>query len=254
MIKSVHKALQIMSYLADNYETPIALSEISAKMGMNKSTCCHIINTLVNDGYVARVPGQKGYILGPAAYCLSRFGNYKSKLVTISRPILRYLYKKLGYSIILSVIEGDEKYILDYIDDGTVFKSKEKIRKDDIYRTATGRVILSNMPADKIYSVYNKHGNSIENEYLSFSSLDEMISEISKTKKNDVLKSRNVYGNEIHIGYGAAIFDTVDCVGAIGVAIYTNKEDEEEFMKEENKVKTNLKNAAKEITRRLSYR
>ena len=46
MIKSVKKAMDILTILSANAEEPITLSELAEKTGMNKSTCVHIVDTM----------------------------------------------------------------------------------------------------------------------------------------------------------------------------------------------------------------
>ena len=154
MIKSIHKATALLSILADSKGEPVTLADLSVLSGINKSTCAHIISTLEADGYAVKISSSKGYIIGPAAYCLSRFGRYKDGLISVCRPFMKYLYSTTGYSVILAILEGDTKYIIDYIDDGRIFDTKTKIRIDDIYRTATGRVMLSNLTEDRLFSIY----------------------------------------------------------------------------------------------------
>ena len=46
MIKSVKKAMDILTILSNTGETPITLGELASKTGLNKSTCSHIVDTM----------------------------------------------------------------------------------------------------------------------------------------------------------------------------------------------------------------
>lgn len=254
MIKSIQKAIRLLSILADNYENPVSLDELSKKAEINKSTCSHIMSTLESEGYAAKISHSRGYVLGPAAYCLSRFGKYKNELVTTCRPIMRYLYRNTGYSIVLAVIEGDSKYIIDCIDDGMIFETKEQIRADDIYRTATGRAILANLSSGKVYDIFKKYGCPSSKEWPGINSFADLVACLSKMKKESVFKTRIVHESiqMVNIGYGIAIFNNLSCVGAIGVAVYIPCEEELEHQKEEMKIQNLLERCAKEINQRIS--
>lgn len=254
MIKSVQKATRLLSVLADSYDKPVPLSELSHKTDMNKSTCAHIIATLENEGYATKISNSKGYILGPAAYCLSRFGKYKNELIAVCHPIMQYLYRNLGYSVVLAVIEGGTKYIIDYIDDGQVFKTKTHIHADDIYRTATGRAILANLPAEKICSIFNKYGKPSSEEWPEITSFNDWTDFFSGVKKDTVFKSSPYYVSQqtVSIGYGCAIFNSTACIGAIGIAINIPAGEETKPPEEEEKIVKLLERGAKEASRRLS--
>lgn len=252
MIKSVQKATRLLSILADHSEHPVSLAELSRRSELNKSTCSHIISTLEAEGFVMKISHSKGYILGPAAYCLSRFGRYKNDLISVCRPIMQYLYRNSGYSVILAVIEGDTKYIVDCIDDGRIFEKKAHIREDDIYRTATGRAILANISADQIYSIYKKYGLPDTEEWPQFSDFEDFFAYISRQKQEAVIKSRGFHNQKVYLGYGTALFNKIGCVGALGIAARVPIDEESRFEEEEKKIIKLLERGTKEVNRRLA--
>ena len=251
MIKSVHKAMAILSVLADGNGEPLALSAISERVQINKSTCAHLVKTLEADGYAVKISASRGYILGPAAYCLSRFDRYSKHLVSVAHPIMKYLYQHSSATVVLAVLEANEKYILDYFDDGVMFKSGAKIMKDDIYRTATGRVLLSHMTEDEIEEIVKKHGIPTAKLWPEATDKQSLIAAIERIKASRVEKSRSASGDVVDIGYGAPIFDEVGCVGAIGIAVKTTLADERNFAAEEKKIEKLLVSGARAISARL---
>ena len=254
MIKSVQKATKLLSILSESYENPVTLKELSEKADVNKSTCSHIISTLESEGYVVKISHSKGYILGPAAYCLSRYGRYNNKLISVCQPIMQYLYKNLGHAVVLSVIEGDTKYIIDCIDDGTIFSKKAGIRTDDIYRTATGRAILCNMSTDNIYQIYKKYGAPKKEYWDGITNFEQLLEAAQSMKGNAYFKTRVLRETDstIHIGYAVPIFNNVGCLGAIGVAITLKEPEEKEFLEEEKIIKL-LKKGVNQINRNIIF-
>ena len=81
MIKSVQKTLKILEVLSRSQGNSVPLGKIAEKAGINKSTCAHLMETLENEGYAVKISPAKGYVLGPAAYCLSNSGRYKKDLL-----------------------------------------------------------------------------------------------------------------------------------------------------------------------------
>ena len=252
MIASIQKAINILTAVADNESTPTPLYKISEQTGINKPTCSRIIGTLVHEGFLVKISPSKGYVLGPGAYCLSRFGRYKSDLITVCRPIMQYLYNTLGHCVVLAVIEGGTKYVIDYIDDGSIFEQKQKIRKDDIYRTATGRAILRNMTDDELSEVWQKYGSPSQKEWKEIKSLDDLI-EYRKRNENSIITTCTPYGNGLlSLGYAVAITQGTKCVGAIGVAVKLKASEEKFFFdSEDKKIKALLPKGALLISKKL---
>lgn len=255
MIKSVHKAMRLLSVLSESGSNPVSLGTLSKKAEINISTCSHLISTLEADGYAVRISQSKGYILGPAAYCLSRYQRYKGDLISVCRPVMKFLHHNLGYGICLAVIEGNNKYIVDYIDSGNIWETKSKLHTDDIYRTATGRAILTHLPQDKVYDIFKKHGPPSPADWIEVQSWEDLTDYIATHKNHTVFRTRvhNEIKNTIHIGYAAPIFKDSGCIGAVGVAVCIPCELEISFHEENTKITKLLERAAKEINNRLSF-
>ena len=117
MILCLQKAMRIMQILSDAKGQAVSLMQISDATGIPKPTCCHLLETLCAEGYVVRVSQSEGYILGPSTYCLTRYGRYGEELAALCRPIMRWIEKQSGTTVVLSVIQGNKKYIIDYADD-----------------------------------------------------------------------------------------------------------------------------------------
>ncbi len=62
-IQSVDRALSLLEALAEA-GGEASLTDLSRRTCLNVSTCHHLLSTLVNWGYVAKVPGRRSYALG----------------------------------------------------------------------------------------------------------------------------------------------------------------------------------------------
>lgn len=248
-----------MSVISDGRGKPVSLSKISNLTGLPKPTCVHILQSLIEDGYAEHISHTAGYVLGPSTYYLTRFGKYNQSYVTVCRPIIKWLHKQTGYSTLLAVIQGRRKYVLDYVnsDLGHVFnKENEDIFTDDIYRTATGRIILAHMTEQEIEKVYSLYGLPNENDQWpeadSFENLKKALAKI---------KTKDYHRTEIHIendgllsfGYAMPIFEKYICIGAIGVSVRIPPDRLAEFENNEPKLLATMVKATKEINRRLKF-
>jgi len=64
LLHSVQRALLVLSLVAEHPQG-LTAREISNALGINISTCYHILNTLVASGYLDRQPHNQVYLLGP---------------------------------------------------------------------------------------------------------------------------------------------------------------------------------------------
>ena len=254
MIGSVQKAIKILNVISEGKNSPVSLSAISKITSINKSTCSHIISTLESEGFVKKISHSKGYVLGPAAYCLSRHGRYENEFVSTCHPLINWLHKKTGYSVILAVIEGGQKYTIDYIETEKILPESSEIMPDDIYRTATGRIIMANMNKVDIKRVFEKNGIPPEGHWDEVTSFDTLNAELSEIDKNGIVQTYNARNDgKITLGYAAAVFRYTTCVGAIGIAVLCTREEYEHFEEKEKLIKQNIIKARTEIGRRLKY-
>lgn len=220
MIKSVQKALGILKFLSNNPFDGISLKTISEKTGIKKSTCHHLIETLCAEGFVQSAPGNGKYMLGPDAYLLTRFGKYNETLISVCHPLLQYLAKKTQKTVLLAVLANNQKFIIDKIDEKErIFTHNAKIFTDDIYRTATGRIIMSHMTHDEIFEIYQKYGVPKSDDWEGIDSFSDLCAALKSLKKYPYVKTKSrINENLFHAGLGKAIFKDNKCVGAIGIA------------------------------------
>jgi IclR family acetate operon transcriptional repressor len=62
-IQSVDRALYLLETIAEaGGET--TLTDLSNRTGLNISTCHHLLATLIQRGFVAKIPGRRLYALG----------------------------------------------------------------------------------------------------------------------------------------------------------------------------------------------
>ena len=72
MIRVIHKAADIMKYLATDPRRRKKLNEIAGHLKMNASTCANIMKSMVQCGFVDQEKVRGGYMLGPMIYYISK--------------------------------------------------------------------------------------------------------------------------------------------------------------------------------------
>lgn len=252
IIGSVQKAMHILKTISNEQNKPISHSSICQKTGYNKSTCSHILSTLLAEGFIKKTANNR-YVIGPETYCLSRYGRYDNDFVTLCHPVMKWLHKKTGHTIILSVVQGGKKFIIDYINENSeIFLQDYEIRPDDLYRTASGRIIMANMDTFEIQNIFHVQGCPNEREWDNINSFDDLLVKIRQIDKKGTTSAYcDIGGGTIHLGYAAAIYRYDQCVAALGVAISCAAAELDDFLNKEPQTSKLLLRARNEIGRRL---
>lgn len=254
MITCVEKTIRILEAISSGKSQPVSLSAISRKTGINKSTCSHIVSTLLEEGYLERISATKGYRLGPALFCLTIYGRYNGEFIETCRPILQWLHKKTGYAVGLATIQNGRTYVIKYINSSPKTLTNEgEIYPEDIYRTPAGRIILANMSDKELLEIYEKNGQPVRGYWDEVTSYETLKEQLKKIDGQGVLRVIDPpdKNNIIWGGYATAIFRYQKCVGAIVISLNDENGTLKSGVEREVELKKLLLKARAEIGRRL---
>lgn len=146
MIQVIHRAFDILEFLARDPHRPKPLGEIAGALSLNAATCANILKTMVERGYVHQVAPKKGYMLGLAVRGLAREELRYQKLLQVAELPMTRLASSLRETMLIAVLEGLRRVNLCLVEgDAHLQVRHDIITSDDIYRTATGRLLLAHL-------------------------------------------------------------------------------------------------------------
>lgn len=248
MIKSVKKAMDILTILSANAEDPITLGELAEQTGLNKSTCAHIVDTLCETFYVERVSRTKGYRLGPWAYMLSRYGRYQNTLVTIATPVLKWLQAKTDATVFISVICNGKKYIVYHIDKANILPMSDgSIIQGNLEATATGQLLMTHMDTESLRHALSRREDAEEGPVQIPPALNEKFRKIRS--QGYAYCEVPTWEPEPHQSYAFAVTDGTKVIAALGI-LYPDSMNTPEYRSAILKLG---RTAAGEISRRLEF-
>lgn len=254
MANSTEKAMMVLRAVSDGHGQPVSLQKLSYDTGINKSTLSHIIKTLNELGYIQRISHNEGYICGPELFFLTRYGRYESEISNICHPVLKWLNKKTGYTVILTVLRNGKKYIIDHIEGAYRYvDSQADIINDDAYRTATGKVILANMSMYDASVFYRANKQNGSEEFAKLKKESEFLDELNKIRDLPVYLSETFYENVKFFVFASPLFESKKLAGAMGLIINSDKEDFTLTEDEKHKMSHLMLTAKKEAERRLNF-
>jgi DNA-binding IclR family transcriptional regulator len=91
---------------------PAALAELSARLGLNRSTVHRLASALVERGYLKLIPRQ-GYTLGAKLLEMGFAAREQINLPRVARPFLESLSELTGDAVHLGVLDGEKALYLD---------------------------------------------------------------------------------------------------------------------------------------------
>jgi IclR family acetate operon transcriptional repressor len=160
-IQSVVRALDILEVIAKESDG-LALSELSSRVGLNTSTCHHLISTLVARGYVLHLGRSRGYALGSKVHEMVDLALGESDPSELLKDDLRLLGSQIGHGVQLAVLA--ETSLLTKLRfpapdrDAEALEPDELIKLRALHATATGKAIMAWLPEIELVRVISVNG------------------------------------------------------------------------------------------------
>lgn len=160
-IQSVERALILLEQVAAAPEG-LTLAEMAELSGLNASTCHHLVATLANRGYIARLGRRRGYILGSKIRELHELADRDRDPASLIRDDLKALGARLGYGVQFAVLsECSLLTQLSFSDPLERIDEPDELEKmTALHATATGKSILAWIPDIELVRVISANGLS----------------------------------------------------------------------------------------------
>lgn len=149
MVRSIDRGLDVLELVARARE-PMALSEITARMQLPRTTAFNIVRTLVRRGAL-EAAGSRGYRLGALLTDLAQARAPARDLIVRLRPLLEQLAAGTGETAMLSVPSGDEIVFVDKVESPQVVRYTVQVgTRRPLYCSAHGKVVLCTFAEDAL--------------------------------------------------------------------------------------------------------
>jgi IclR family acetate operon transcriptional repressor len=224
-IQSVDRALFLLETIAEA-GGEATLTDLSVRTGLNISTCHHLLATLIQRGFAAKVPGRRLYALGARILYLGH-ACLQVDLPRRAQPFLEAINATTGETVHLAALQGDQVVTVARrearhavrVDSGPIGKV------DAPHATSLGKAILAWLPEDEMKRMV-AHGMKrfTENTITEFPAL---IEDLRHVRRNGYSTDREEILPGV-ICIGAAIRDQAGTViGAISASTPTMRATEE---------------------------
>ncbi|HEX9779391.1 MAG TPA: IclR family transcriptional regulator [Geopsychrobacteraceae bacterium] len=142
-IQSVDNALDVLEALCDEGDE-VRISQLSERLGMNKTSIFRLLATFENRGYVEKEQKSGKYKLGLSAYEIGQKFLSRMGLLRKAKPVMEKLVRQCNEAIYLAVPSGNEVLLLDMVDTTQQVKIISLLGKRyPITGPSAGQVILA---------------------------------------------------------------------------------------------------------------
>lgn len=247
--RSLERALRILNALS-NERTTLSLAQLSETLNLPRATVLRLCSTLIDYGYLRQDTVSKHYSLGMRFLELAKSVSDSFSLKKIASSHLNVLQAKLSKTIFLAVLDNDEVFYIDKIDDPgnpISFTSKVGTRRP-AYWGMLGFVLMAYLPDKEIKRILHK-------KPLTAFTSKSITKKVEFLRCLDKVRSQGyVVENEMAFdgitGVGTPIFDhTGKVIAAVGVGFITSSVKEKEL---DRVIKEAIKTAAA-ISGELGY-
>jgi DNA-binding IclR family transcriptional regulator len=108
------RVLAILDLLMREPAHERSLGQIVDELGMSRATAHAIVRTLLDAGYLARLPESKGYTLGPALVAAGRAAELSYPAVQVARPLLPALARRFDAECTAAIVDGEAIAVVEW--------------------------------------------------------------------------------------------------------------------------------------------
>ncbi|QIX25356.1 IclR family transcriptional regulator [Nocardioides sp. JQ2195] len=245
-VPAATRTLQVLRFLAAQ-PGPVPLDRIMVALDLPRSTAYHLINTMIDEGFVTHLADEKRYGLGVAAFEVGSGYTRQAPLQRISRRLLAELVDRTGQSAHLAVLHGrDVLYVIEERAPGRPPLVTDVGVRLPAHLTASGRAILAALPAAQVRAAYPDRASFVDRHGAGPTGPRELSALLSDTRQRGFATE----DGEVTPGFASVAAAALDHNGypAAGVAI-THASDSPEPSHADA-----VRRTAAELTRRLGGR
>lgn len=153
-VPAATRTLRVLRFLAGQAD-PVPLDRIMRACDLPRSTAYHLLNTMIDEGFVVHLPDEHRYGLGVAAFEVGTGFSRQEPLARLSRTRLAALVDEVAHSAHLAVLHGrDVLYVLEERAPGRPPLVTDVGVRLPAHLTASGRAILGALPASQVRALY----------------------------------------------------------------------------------------------------
>ena len=216
-VPAATRALRVLRFLARQRD-PVTLDRLASAVGIPRSTAYHLVNAMIEEGFVVHLPDEHRYGLGVAAFEVGSGYARQEPLQRITRRHLATLVDEVGHSAHLAVLHGrDVLYVVEDRAPGRPPLVTDVGVRLPAHLTASGRAILAHLGPAQVRALYPDRAAFVDRHGLGPRTPGALRSLLSETRQ----RGYAVEEGEVTLGFSSVASAVLDHNGhpVAGVAL-----------------------------------
>ena len=182
-VPAATRTLMVLRFLAAQPD-PVPLERLASALELPRSTAYHLVNAMIEQGFVTHIAEERRYCLGVAAFEVGIGYARQAPLQRIAHRPLAALVDRIGHSAHLAVPHGrDVLYVLEERAPGRAPLVTDVGVRLPAHLTASGRAILAALPASQVRALYPDKTAFVDRHGRGPQSLSALRSVLSETRQ-----------------------------------------------------------------------
>jgi DNA-binding IclR family transcriptional regulator len=153
-VPAATRTLMVLRFLAAQPD-PVPLDRLAGALDLPRSTAYHLVNAMIEQGFVTHIAEERRYCLGVAAFEVGIGYARQAPLQRIAHRPLAALVDRIGHSAHLAVPHGrDVLYVLEERAPGRAPLVTDVGVRLPAHLTASGRAIMAALPPNQVRALY----------------------------------------------------------------------------------------------------
>src|SRR6187200_3209177 len=205
-VPAATRALRLLRYLAGQPD-PVTLDRLASAVGLPRSTAYHLVNAMIEQGFVVHLADEHRYGLGVAAFEVGSGYVRQEPLQRIARRQLVDLADTVGHSAHLAVLHGrDVLYVLEERAPGRPPLVTDVGVRLPAHLTPSGRAVLAQLPAAQVRALLPDRSAFVDRHGSGPRSLGALRSLLAETRQ----RGYAVEEGEVTPGFSSVAAPVVD--------------------------------------------
>ncbi len=182
-VPAATRTLKVLRFLAAQPD-PVPIERLASALELPRSTAYHLVNAMIEQGFVTHIAEERRYCLGVAAFEVGIGYARQAPLQRIAHRPLAALVDRIGHSAHLAVPHGrDVLYVLEERAPGRAPLVTDVGVRLPAHLTASGRAILAALPASQVRALYPDKTAFVDRHGRGPQSLSALRSVLSETRQ-----------------------------------------------------------------------
>jgi DNA-binding IclR family transcriptional regulator len=181
-VPAATRALRVLRFLAGQPD-PVPLDRIMRACDLPRSTAYHLLNAMIEEGFVVHLADEHRYGLGVAAFEIGSGYARQEPLQRMARRPLAALVDRTGHSAHLAILHGREVlYVIEERAPGRPPLVTDVGVRLPAHLTASGRAVLAHLPASQVRALYGAQDDFVDRNGRGPRRLSELRAILSDTR------------------------------------------------------------------------